>query len=48
MIKNRLLAAAVTAAILIPTTAMATNGMFMMGNGTKANGRAGVGIGTRG
>ncbi len=44
MIKNRLLAAAVTAAILIPTTAMATNGMFMMGNGTKANGRAGVGI----
>jgi len=45
MIKNRLLAAAVTAAILIPTTAMATNGMFMMGNGTKANGRAGVGIG---
>ena len=45
MIKNRLLAAAVTAAVLIPTTAMATNGMFMMGNGTKANGRAGVGIG---
>ncbi len=45
MIKNRLLAAAVSAAILIPTTAMATNGMFMMGNGTKANGRAGVGIG---
>lgn len=45
MIKNRLLAAAVTAAILIPTTAMATNGMFMMGNGTKSNGRAGVGIG---
>ncbi len=44
MIKNRLLAAAVTAAILIPTTAMATNGMFMMGNGTKSNGRAGVGI----
>ncbi|MCP3849933.1 MAG: long-chain fatty acid transporter [Gammaproteobacteria bacterium] len=44
MIKNRLLAAAVTAAILIPTTAMATNGSFMMGNGTKANGRAGVGI----
>ncbi|WP_198266237.1 OmpP1/FadL family transporter [sulfur-oxidizing endosymbiont of Gigantopelta aegis] len=47
MIKNRFLAAAVTAAILlpaIPTTAMATNGMFMMGNGTKANGRAGVGI----
>jgi len=45
MIKNRLLKAAVTAAILLPTTAMATNGYFMMGNGTKANGRAGVGIG---
>ncbi len=44
MIKNRLLAAAVTAAILIPTTAMATNGSFMMGNGTKSNGRAGAGI----
>ena len=44
MIKNRLLAASVFAAIIVPTTAMATNGMFMMGNGTKANGRAGVGI----
>ena len=44
MIKNRLLAAAVTAAIVLPTTALATNGMFMMGNGTKSNGRAGVGI----
>ncbi len=44
MIKNRLLAASVFAAIIVPTTAMATNGYFMMGNGTKANGRAGVGI----
>ncbi len=44
MIKNRLLSAAVFAAIVLPTTAMATNGMFMMGNGTKANGRAGTGI----
>jgi len=44
MFNNRLLSAAVFAAILVPTTAMATNGMFMMGNGTKANGRAGVGI----
>ncbi len=44
MIKNRLLAASVVAAMIIPTAAMATNGMFMMGNGTKANGRAGVGI----
>ena len=44
MIKNRLLAASVFAAIIVPTSAMATNGMFMMGNGTKANGRAGVGI----
>jgi len=44
MIKNRLLAAAVTAAILLPTAAMATNGMFMMGNGTKSSGRGGVGI----
>ncbi|MCU7799597.1 MAG: TonB-dependent receptor [gamma proteobacterium symbiont of Lucinoma myriamae] len=41
---NRLLSAAVFAAILLPTTAMATNGMFMMGNGTKSNGRAGAGI----
>jgi len=45
MINNRLLSAAVFAAMVLPTTAMATNGMFMMGNGTKANGRAGVGIG---
>ncbi len=45
MIKNRLLAASVVAAMIIPTAAMATNGNFMMGNGTKANGRAGVGIG---
>ncbi|MCU7938340.1 MAG: TonB-dependent receptor [gamma proteobacterium symbiont of Bathyaustriella thionipta] len=45
MIKNRLLSAAVFAAIVLPTSAMATNGYFMMGNGTKANGRAGVGIG---
>ncbi len=45
MINNRLLNAAVFAAIVLPGTAMATNGMFMMGNGTKANGRAGVGIG---
>ncbi|MCU7835081.1 MAG: outer membrane protein transport protein [gamma proteobacterium symbiont of Taylorina sp.] len=44
MIKNRLMAMAVTAAIVIPNAAMATNGMFMMGNGTKANGRVGVGI----
>ncbi|MCW8931734.1 MAG: outer membrane protein transport protein [Gammaproteobacteria bacterium] len=44
MIKNRLLAAAVTAAIVLPNIAIATNGSFMMGNGTKANGRAGVGI----
>jgi len=44
MFTNRLLSATVFAAILIPTTAIATNGMFMMGNGTKANGRAGVGI----
>ena len=44
MIKNRLLTAAVVAAIVLPTTAIATNGMFMHGNGTKANGRAGVGI----
>ena len=44
MLKNRLLSTAVFAAILVPTTAMATNGMFMMGNGTKSNGRAGAGI----
>ncbi len=44
MIRNRLLAASVFAAMIVPTTAMATNGYFMMGNGTKANGRAGVGI----
>ena len=45
MIKNKLMAMAVTAAIVLPGAAMATNGMFMMGNGTKSNGRAGVGIG---
>lgn len=44
MMNNRLLSAAVFAAILLPTSAMATNGMFMMGNGTKSNGRAGAGI----
>ncbi|MCK5696581.1 MAG: outer membrane protein transport protein [Gammaproteobacteria bacterium] len=44
MFNNRLLSVAVFAAILLPTTAMATNGMFMMGNGTKSNGRVGVGI----
>jgi len=44
MFKNRLMTMAVTAAIIIPNVAIATNGMFMMGNGTKSNGRAGVGI----
>ena len=44
MIKNRLMAMAVTTAIVLPGAAMATNGMFMMGNGTKSNGRAGAGI----
>ena len=44
MIKNKLMAMAVTAAIVLPNVALATNGMFMMGNGTKANGRAGAGI----
>ena len=38
------MAMAVTAAIVLPNVALATNGMFMMGNGTKANGRAGAGI----
>ncbi|MCU7833664.1 MAG: hypothetical protein KZQ83_00310 [gamma proteobacterium symbiont of Taylorina sp.] len=31
-------------AMIIPTTSLATNDYLMMGNGTKANGRAGVGI----
>jgi long-chain fatty acid transport protein len=44
MKQHHFLAAAISAAILLPVTAMATNGMFLHGNGTKANGRGGVGI----
>lgn len=44
MIKNHLMATAVTAAMVLPGVAMATNGYFWHGNGTKSEGMAGVGI----
>jgi long-chain fatty acid transport protein len=44
MIKNHIMAAAVTAAIVLPGAAMATNGYFMHGAGIKSKGMGGVGI----
>ncbi len=44
MIKNHILAAAVSAAVILPGAAMATNGYFWHGYGTKSEGMGGVGI----
>ena len=43
-INKRLIACAVTAALTIPMTAMATNGYFAHGYGTKSKGLAGSGV----
>lgn len=43
-INKRLIACAVTAALTIPMTAMATNGYFSHGYGTKNKGLAGGGV----
>ncbi len=45
-INKRLIACAVTAALTIPMTAMATNGYFSHGYGMKSKGMAGAGVAT--